>query len=68
MPETEEQAGRRQALEATEQRVRVARSELEAAEQAFIDLGGDMSGLDEAEYTHTTRCHKRVEVQLRTRT
>ena len=49
VPETEEQAAARRALQAAEQRVREARAEVEAAEQAFMDLGGDLSALEETE-------------------
>ncbi|EFX67252.1 hypothetical protein DAPPUDRAFT_115590 [Daphnia pulex] len=49
VPETEAQAAIRRALQAAEQRVREARAEVEAAEQAFMDLGGDFSALGETE-------------------
>jgi hypothetical protein len=47
--ETPEQIARRQALETTEQRLRDSRAEVAAAEQAIIDLGGDVLPTDGSE-------------------
>ncbi|KAI9551306.1 hypothetical protein GHT06_002506 [Daphnia sinensis] len=47
--ETPEEIARRQALQTAEQRLREARTELAAAEQAVIDLGGTVSPTDGSE-------------------
>jgi hypothetical protein len=47
--ESAKETTRRQALAATEQRVRVAQAELSAAEQAVMDLGGQVPISDPSE-------------------
>ncbi len=47
--ETPEEIARREALQTAEQRLRDARAELEEAEKAYVDLGGDITSPDKSE-------------------